>query len=116
MKIFIIIGIIFLTTSLSLAGKDDILTKNIETSIISKSGGYTTISIKLEAMNYGPAAKVFIKVRAVDSNNFELHTIQFGETFQKYDTKKLTNTAFIKASIADKIRQWEICEIKVYEN
>lgn len=101
-------------TSTAFAASSDILAKDIQTRVIQNSGGYTTVSIKLEAMNYADPAKVYIKYRALDFSGYELVSGTVADTFQKYDTKYLTGTEMIKNDVYNRINKWEVKQIDAY--
>jgi len=112
---FIVSSALFIAcTQVAYAASSDILTKSVETSVIERLAGYTRISIKLETMNYGNPAKVFIKVKALDFSGNELESLTLEATMQKYDSKKLTGTTMVRDTVAGKINHWEVDNINAY--
>lgn len=115
MKAFITAGIVGLAlASNAFAASNDILAKDIETRVIQNMGGYTKVSLRMEVMNYAEPVKVFIRYRALDFSGYELASGIVNDTFQKYDTKTLTNTEMIKNDVYSKINKWEVKQIDTY--
>ena len=107
--------LLFLTiTSTALAASNDILAKNIQTNVVQKSSAYTTVSIRLEAMNYAEPAKVYIRYRALDFSGYELTSGLVSDSFQKYDSKVLTDTTLVRNDVYNRIHKWEIGQISAY--
>lgn len=105
---------LILSYSNAFAASRDIAAKNLETRVVEKSAGYTRVSVKMEAMNYGEPANVYIKYRALDFSGYELETGLIRSTFQKFDNKSLTDSMYIKNGVFDKIHKWEIGQIDTY--
>ncbi len=101
-------------TGPAFAASSDILAKDIETRVVQNIGGYTKVSVRMEVMNYAEPAKVYISYRALDFSGYELASGIVTDTFQKYDTKTLTNTEIIKNDVYNQINKWEVKQIAAY--
>lgn len=92
--------------------KEDIHLDKFSAIELSRSYGYVTYSLKIDATNPGPKGVLYVKVVAKNRDGHQLDFLYLSGLVNQGDTRTFTNTKMLSYDLASRLYTWEIDEVR----